>query len=252
MATVMWNPGKLVIAAIFIVAMTAAGFSTWFHYHGGQHTRDFWTPKTAVLIVDAPEIKALQLESVASEAEEGDLDSLEAQSSPSVPDVLATKDVAQAPGISNIRNALVQDAVYDWTQTNPSAPPKWQYALEFNDGKLWATVLFDFDSRLVSLSGGKRIAHLLPTVSDDWRHFFAEQFADEPGGDANSPAAGQAAGEPGTDVPAASPAGNNHAPPTGNDHAPPEDGNSPAEPAPVEPPVATPPGARAPVTEASP
>jgi hypothetical protein len=83
--------------------------------------------------------------------------------------------VAQAKGIINVRHALVQDACYEWRAEKPRQPANWQYALEFNNGRLWATVLFDFEQRQVALAGGKRTATLDPAISENWRQFFEEQ-----------------------------------------------------------------------------
>jgi hypothetical protein len=102
--------------------------------------------------------------------------------------ITRTKDVSKARGMSNLRQALVIDATFDW-KTAPTASeatesePHWQYALEFNDGLNWATVLFDFESHEVALTGGKKTARLDATASAEFKTFFDEQFSDEPGAD---------------------------------------------------------------------
>ena len=96
--------------------------------------------------------------------------------------IAAALDARAAKGVSNIRRALVLDTTYDW-QTAPSGDdPDWQYALQVNDGRNWATVLFDFESRKIALTGGKRVALLDPEANRDFQEFFAEQgFAKEEG-----------------------------------------------------------------------
>jgi hypothetical protein len=181
----MWNRGKLVIFAMLSLALLAALFSMWYHYQGGDRTRDFFGTPTALLFVAAPEIVALRLEATAQAEPEFEGMEPEPPEGPSVEfnnqfwKVTGDADVIQAKGIANIRQALVQDVCYDWRAAPPKEPANWQYALEFNDGKLWATVLFDFDSRQLALAGGKRSAMLDAAVNADWKQFFAEQFADE-------------------------------------------------------------------------
>ena len=105
----------------------------------------------------------------------------------------------EAPGIKNIRRALVQDTTFDWKSDGTTSPsdvePEWQYAIAFTDNKNWATVLFDFETGRVALTGGKKSAPLNPAANKDLREFFAEQFADSES--AEQPA------EPPADQPAA-------------------------------------------------
>jgi hypothetical protein len=72
----------------------------------------------------------------------------------------------------------VLDGTFDWS-TRPvddEVEPHWQYAISMNDGRNWATVLFDFDSRQVGLTGGRKTVLLAPEANEDFRQFFAEQF----------------------------------------------------------------------------
>ncbi|HEV3025434.1 MAG TPA: hypothetical protein VGX76_23345, partial [Pirellulales bacterium] len=94
--------------------------------------------------------------------------------------VLRTQDAVHARGMANVRRALVEDTTYDWNSPPAADPPNWRYALEFNDGRNWATVLFDPDSRRVALTNRRRIAVVEPSANGELREFFAEQFPDEP------------------------------------------------------------------------
>jgi hypothetical protein len=180
----MLNRGKLVIAAIVAVAVTAALFSTWYHYQHARRSRDFWGTPMAILIAQAPEVEALKLGASEVRAEQGEADQGESHAVTPIEfaghswKVVRSKEALKAPGMSNVRHALVLDPTFDWTGPPSDVEPHWQYALEFADERQWAMVLFDFDSRQVALAGGKATALLDPAANDDMREFFGEQFAD--------------------------------------------------------------------------
>jgi hypothetical protein len=197
------NRGKLVIVTIVSVAVVAAVFSTWYHYRNQHRALDFWGTTTAVLIAEGPTVRVYQLGESAPAAEEsvaGDeaspaSESAEGNAPPSAVEftglewkVVATKDAKAAKGINNVRRALVLDLTYDWQSPRP-AEPQWQYALAVNDGRYWATLLFDFDTRQVALAGGKKTVLLDREANDDLHEFFKEQFvSDSPGNQTTSPA----------------------------------------------------------------
>jgi hypothetical protein len=185
----MKNSGKIVIVTILVVALGAATFAAWYQYRGQRNALEFWGATTALLIADAPRITIIELgEAGPAEQEQDDAETAEGEDSETAPPksldyadrswkVMAAKPGQEAPGIKNIRRALVQNTTFDWTTTN-DVEPEWQYALAFTDNRNWATVLFDFDSGRVALTGGKKSALLDPEASKDLREFFAEQFAD--------------------------------------------------------------------------
>lgn len=178
----MRNPGKLVICAMVAVGLLAAAFSVWYHYQGAHRSADFWGTPTAQLIVEAPEVRALRLDAAPRPRLDEEGMPLEPPDEPAVEfgngfwTVLGDHDASQARGLVNVRRALVQDASFNW-RGRPPGDPNWLYGLEFNDGRLWATVLFDFDSAQVALSGDRKTALLDPGASNTWRKFFDEQFA---------------------------------------------------------------------------
>ena len=188
----MWNPGKLVIVGIFVVALLSVAVSTWYHYQGARRPIELWGSPNAVLIAQAPRVDALKLgrpSSSASPQKEGQ--PAEAQPGESAPsdqprerlvvhghayELLESRDVSTAHGITNIRRALVLDPTFDWTSPEPSGHPHWQYAFEFRDQDRSATLLFDFNSRHVGAAGTHKTGLLDATASDDIQKFFAEQF----------------------------------------------------------------------------
>jgi hypothetical protein len=195
--------GTIVILIILVVALAAAGASLVYHYRNQRRAQQFWGTTTAVLIDRAPQVEVLELgepgQDIALDAgdseqpaagEKGDdgdapqpasaRKAVEFNQVPWI--VLKSKDAAAAKGIANLRRALVLDTTYDWSKEAAADDPHWQYGVAISDGKNWAAVLFDFDSRQVGLTGGRKTALLDPEANAEFRQFFAEQFpkAEEP------------------------------------------------------------------------
>ncbi len=185
--------GTIVIVILLAVALSAAGFTVWYHYQNQRRALEFWGAATAQLIGRAGQIEVVELgEPDPSIALADDaLDAPEPEESPAAPPrakalefnevpwiVVQTKDAAKAKGILNLRRALVVDATFDWS-VEDEGEPHWQYAISVNDGRNWATVLFDLDSRQVGLTGGRKTVLLAPEANEDFRQFFAEQFPAE-------------------------------------------------------------------------
>ena len=201
----MKNSGKIVIVTILVVALGAAAFAAWYQYRGQRNALEFWGATTAQLIADAPQITLIELgEAGPAESESDDVEPAAADESETAGPksleygelawrVTSAKPGQDAPGIKNIRRALVQNTTFDWTSPPADDEPEWQYALAFTDNRNWATVLFDFETGRVALTGGKKTALLDPAAGKDLREFFAEQFA---GADPAEPATEAATDEP--------------------------------------------------------
>jgi hypothetical protein len=218
----MWNRGKLVIVGILFVALSAAAFSAWYHYRGQHRAQEFWGTTTAVLIAKAPQVELLRLgePSLATEDEEPEQESADDEA-PSHPTavafgdqhwkVLEVKDALAAKGIGNLRLALITDTTFEWGGSAGDKEPNWQYGLSFSDKRNWATVLFDFETGRVALTGGKKTARLVAEANRDFKEFFGEQF---PAGDversddmASERVEDKPAPEPVEDKPAEAPGG---------------------------------------------
>jgi hypothetical protein len=115
--------------------------------------------------------------------------------------VLEGKNAAAAPGIQNIRKALVQNTTFDWRSAEGDDEPDWQYALGFTDKRNWATVLFDFETGQVALTGGQKIARLDPAAAKDLKQFFEEQLPEQLSTEAPADNAAENPTAPVTDTP---------------------------------------------------
>lgn len=189
--------GTLTILIILVIAVTAGVVSVWYHYRNQYRAQQFWGTATAVLIDRGPKVEVLRLgepdrtislDDDAADEPPPDETPADADAPPAPKAVefnqtpwivLETKDAAQAKGLANLRRALVLDSTFDWSAPPADKEPDWQYGLSVNDGRNWATVLFDFDSRQVGLTGGRKTVLLAAEASRDFRDFFAEQFSEK-------------------------------------------------------------------------
>jgi hypothetical protein len=122
----MQSSGKLVIFGIVSIALAAAGTSWWFRYSATHRAAQYWGPKTARLIRDAPIVKLYQLQSA-----KGlflPLADIDTQL-----DIGKYRDVSNARGISNLRNALLEDRSYEWPAIPREPDAYWRWALQFED-----------------------------------------------------------------------------------------------------------------------
>ncbi len=91
--------------------------------------------------------------------------------------ISAAKDAIEAPGMSNIRSAMVRDASFDWVASDKAEEsPTWQYAMEFTESGHRALVLFDFATGQIGSTTSDQTAVLQPEAVADWRKFFEEQW----------------------------------------------------------------------------
>lgn len=106
--------GKLVILGIVAVALAAAGTSWWFRYNATRRAAEFWGPDTATLIRDASVVKLYYV-----------------NDDPNT--VSLVRDISKAPGITHLRNALLEDRSFIWPAQKIAQSPRWRWALGFSN-----------------------------------------------------------------------------------------------------------------------
>jgi hypothetical protein len=175
------NRGKLVILGILAVAVAASCFAVYYQYRAQDHAMDLWGNTSARLIAESPQVEVLLLGAETDvESEPSDDAPARVESGDMAWKVAASTDAMGAKGIANVRRALVMDTTYDWDMAEALPPPEWKYAMTFSDGKDWATVLFDFESGQVALTGSRKTGRLNRMASDDLSQFFVEQLGEAP------------------------------------------------------------------------
>ena len=153
--------GKYVIAVMLIIGVVAAGISLWHHSRVSRHALEYWGQAGAKQILRAPKVVAVRLQ--------GDAAGMPIE-----------RDASHSRGLVNIRQALLQDAAYNWEAAPPETPPQWQYALRFEGDGPAVTALFSFadDPRLLREGADKSLS-LDPASARVLQAFLEEQFEDE-------------------------------------------------------------------------
>lgn len=128
----MHNSGKLLIITMFIAALTAAATSWWFRYEATHHTAQFWGPEGARLIRDAPTVELLALQPTVTATDDANSPE-EIHLGTAAWIITARHDISAAHGLVHLRNALLEDNSFNWSQN--SIPPDFtcHTALLFRD-----------------------------------------------------------------------------------------------------------------------
>jgi hypothetical protein len=116
----MHNSGKLLIITMFVAALAAAATSWWFRYEATHHAAQFWGPEGARLIRDAPNVELLMLQPAPTAADRTKSPD-EIRVGSAVWTITARHDISAAHGLVHLRNALLEDSSFNWS--NDSLPP---------------------------------------------------------------------------------------------------------------------------------
>jgi hypothetical protein len=129
----MHNSGKLLIVTMFVAALAAAATSWWFRYEATHQSAQFWGAEDARLIRDAPNVELLQLRCTAAapmilrttDPPQDQVPQAANTPDPSLPHerlrlgqatwiIEARRDISTAPGLTHLRNALLEDRSFEW------------------------------------------------------------------------------------------------------------------------------------------
>jgi hypothetical protein len=156
------NSGKLLILAIVAAAALLAGASWWFRYSATHRAAEFWGPRAAVLIRDAPTVTLLDLEANESKV-----------------------DISKAPGMVHLRYALMEDRSYEWPDPQASirlqmSSPRWLLTFSDPAAREDVSIQISNDCRLAELaSDGSRASVIsCSPIAAGLSEVFAEYAAD--------------------------------------------------------------------------
>jgi hypothetical protein len=144
----MQSSGKLVILGILTVALASAAASWWFRYKATSQAVKFWGPTSARLIRDAPKVELYRWSSLPASA-------FRSSFSRSYLESANGRDLSNTPGLTHLRNALLEDRSYRWP-AEPMTPDGWGWVLVFREvapGKA-AILFFSRDWKFVGRPGG--------------------------------------------------------------------------------------------------
>lgn len=171
--TAMPHRGKLVILAIFAVALAATALAVWFQYEQGRRALQFWGRDNALLISYAPDVELLRV-AVADANTPATLETLKIDGR--LVAVTEVRKVSHAPGFLHARHALIEDASFNWDQSRGDCTPHWDYVLRFTDGDRQALVALDCGCMRVRLVGSEREASVVTGTNDGLRKVFTRYF----------------------------------------------------------------------------
>jgi hypothetical protein len=137
--------GKLTIVAILALALAAAAASWWFRYNATHRAATFWGPASR-LIRDAKVVEFYQFKpSGRAETEIEELLRF-------FDTRFDARDVSSLPGLTHLRNALLEDSSYIWPPLPRTPKDPWRWVLVFRDepGVSAAVLAFSPDWRLVT------------------------------------------------------------------------------------------------------
>jgi hypothetical protein len=124
---------KWLIGVIVLVGCALAAFSWWFRFAATHRAAEFWGGDNFRLIRDAAIVEAYV------PAADDDPSRLVAGA--------AQRDIAQFPGMTHLRNALLEDRSFVWVKRQLPPPADWNYGLRFADEKREVLIDFSADGR---------------------------------------------------------------------------------------------------------
>lgn len=164
---------RLAIAAMLVVAVAAAVYAIW-HLRGlSRRSVEYFGSSAGQLILQAAHIEAWRLKPADQLDAASTLETISGEGAKL--GIIERRDVSEAPGITNVRRGLMNDASYDWDASNAESP-QWSHALRFSDGNHQATLLFSHNPPQAMLSGSQQRLSTRP-VAAGLQAFFSDQFA---------------------------------------------------------------------------
>jgi hypothetical protein len=121
--------GKFVIIGILIAAAAAAGTAWWFRYSATREATEFWGPDAAAMIRDAPHVALIALEPGKDSPQDLSTSDAVVEIGNQLFAVKKRWDISSAPGLSHLRNALLEDRTF--VSIRSFRPQDWNSGLEF-------------------------------------------------------------------------------------------------------------------------
>ena len=170
------NRGRWAILVIFGLAAAVGVLSVGLHYWISRRAIAWWGHDAAAVILNAPQVAALQLQPHGGAAHGGQADVMATVSVGEVQyDVVRRKDLAGQQGLDHLRNSLLEDLNFAWNAPPPAGQGQWRFALEFREGAQRLVVVLDpAQRRLARADTGASLA--IAPIATGWEDFFAEQF----------------------------------------------------------------------------
>ena len=167
------NRGKFVIVLILLAGILAASTAWWHQRRQGRRVLQLWGAESAYRIRIAPRSELLQL--LTEQANfSSDLESLRVGSQTFR--IGAIIEISNQSGFVHARQALIQDASYDWTKlpTPTDLRRRWTWALRFSDKRGSTLLALDLDQGIICDVERGIVANIQP-IRDGLRLYFSER-----------------------------------------------------------------------------
>lgn len=169
--------GRVLIVGILGVAVLAASFAWWHQKSRGQKAIQYWGASSAYLIRNADCVWLCPLnrrKHAVEGSEQGDVSGSEKILMDGVEwDIAWRRDISRARGLIHARQALIEDASFDWDRETPSVDPVWHYLIEFQEGERAMRIVFDKEEHWIGAVDQGRPQRL--NVGAGLRKFLKEQ-----------------------------------------------------------------------------
>lgn len=148
MVPAMNRTSKPLILGLFALCVAAAAFSWWFRFHATYHAVRFWGANGCLAIRDASQVYAIRVMELDDAANGGPVDVIGSQldSDGTAGSKIAARslrdsgfqavswcEVSGHPGLTHLRNALLQDRSFEWQQDATMEEIHWDRGLCFHD-----------------------------------------------------------------------------------------------------------------------
>jgi hypothetical protein len=168
-----FDPGKLLVVSILLIAALAAGGGMWFRYAWGRQALALWGPEVADLIQNATEVEAWKL------AETGDTKDAVVAPGGKTLYIVRRKSLAHLRDLVHYRRLLLADAYFDWEPAEETCEPQWTYVLQFKHQEKEAAVFIDGSCHQVAAEKSDGAGRMKPPVLKQLTDFLGRELEAE-------------------------------------------------------------------------
>lgn len=176
------SPGRAAVLLIVVLGVALAAFNVYFRYATTNRIHAQWGTAALLRVAEAPRAEWWDLARADANAQPDATPT--GQTVETVVERIALDgrtfavrrrgDLIGARGFVHLRNALGQNASYDWTR-EPTGAGAWRWAIAFADDRERTVLLFDDAFRVARTFESPEPVTLTDKMSAGLKTFFAEQ-----------------------------------------------------------------------------
>ncbi|MGY8768323.1 MAG: hypothetical protein ACKVH8_07840 [Pirellulales bacterium] len=177
----MINRGSLLVYGILALATSAGIVTLIFTWSRGNQALEYWGTESAYEIRHAQTIELWTIEPIKEPALANDPAAWDIASGSKKWKTTQRIDITEARGLVHMRQALIEDASYQWGETDTSCTPEWKHALVFTSKSQPVTLLIDLNCGQVMQQNKQKTLITSPILKSGLQTVFDEQL--NPGAD---------------------------------------------------------------------